>query len=50
MRLEQFSLDPTPDPEPENPTPDNETIPSEWGEITGVVGVTRIVETIGNND
>ena len=42
--------DPTPDPEPENPTPDNETIPSEWGEITGVVGVTRIVETIGNND
>ena len=31
-------------------TPDNETIPSEWGEITGVVGVTRIVETIGNND
>lgn len=35
---------------PENPTPDNETIPSEWGEITGVVGVTRIVETIGNND
>ena len=42
--------DPTPDPEPENPTPDNETIPSEWGEITGVVGVTRIVEPIGNND
>ena len=42
--------DPTPDPEPENPTPDNETIPSEWGEITGVVGVTRIVVTIGNND
>lgn len=42
--------DPTPDPEPENPIPDNETIPSEWGEITGVVGVTRIVETIGNND
>lgn len=36
--------------EPVDPTPDNETIPSEWGEITGVVGVTRIVETIGNND
>lgn len=42
--------DPETPEEPENPTPDNETIPSEWGEITGVVGVTRIVETIGNND
>ena len=42
--------DPETPEEPESPTPDNETIPSEWGEITGVVGVTRIVETIGNND
>lgn len=48
--LREVKQEPTDPEEPENPTPDNETIPSEWGEITGVVGVTRIVETIGNND
>lgn len=48
--------DPTPNPEPEpepeptpDPTPDDNTIPSEWGEITGVMGVTRIPENVGNN-
>lgn len=42
--------DPTPEPEPTpDPTPDDNTIPSEWGEITGVMGVTRIPETVGNN-
>ena len=36
--------------EPSDPTvtPDENTIPSEWGEITGVMGVTRICEMIGN--
>lgn len=32
------------------PVADDNTIPSEWGEITGVVGVTRIVETINKQD
>ncbi len=31
------------------PVADENTIPSEWGEITGVIGVTRIFETINNN-
>ena len=31
------------------PVADENTIPSEWGEITGVMGVYRIPETINNN-
>lgn len=31
------------------PVADENTIPSEWGEITGILGVTRIFETINNN-
>lgn len=39
------------DEETEDNTPvaDENTIPSEWGEITGVMGVYRIPETINNN-
>lgn len=54
--LRDVKTDPTPDPEPDpeptpdpTPTPDDNTIPSEWGEITGVLGVTRIPEIVGNN-
>lgn len=32
------------------PVADENTIPSEWGEITGILGVTRIVETVNNQD
>ncbi len=31
------------------PVADENTIPSEWGEITGIMGVYRIPETINNN-
>lgn len=53
--IKDTPVDPTPEPDPEptpdpDPTPDDNTIPSEWGEITGVIGVTRIVETINNKD
>ena len=39
------------DEETEDNTPvaDENTIPSEWGEITGIMGVYRIPETINNN-
>lgn len=32
------------------PVADENTIPSEWGEITGILGVTRIVENVNGND
>lgn len=40
------------DEETEDNTPvaDDNTIPSEWGEITGILGVTRIVENINGKD
>ncbi len=42
--------DKTEDNNDNTPVADENTIPSEWGEITGVVGVTRIVETVNNQD
>ena len=32
------------------PVTDENTIPSEWGEITGILGVTRIVENVNGKD
>ena len=40
---------PAEDENDNTPVADENTIPSEWGEITGVIGVTRIFETINNN-
>ena len=37
------------DEETTTPVADENTIPSEWGEITGIMGVYRIPETINNN-
>ena len=37
------------DEETTTPVADENTIPSEWGEITGILGVYRIPETINNN-
>lgn len=36
--------------EDNTPVADENTIPSEWGEITGILGVTRIVENVNNKD
>ena len=36
--------------EDNTPVADENTIPSEWGEITGIMGVTRIVENVNGKD
>ena len=38
------------DEETTTPVADDNTIPSEWGEITGIMGVTRIVENVNGKD
>ena len=38
------------DEETTTPVADENTIPSEWGEITGILGVTRIVENVNGKD
>ncbi len=42
--------DKTEDNNDNTPVADENTIPSEWGEITGILGVTRIVENVNGND
>lgn len=41
---------PAEDEDDNTPVADENTIPSEWGEITGIMGVTRIVENVNGKD